>query len=307
MTTQPIHENAPRAGFYRLKYKGDARWRPVAIWSKDGALVCRVGKDMADPFQIWTWAADNPVSAADAKFAFSHGYWPNEPAPRTDQLSNLPSDPYQRLMALVDQQTARVAEWHKAHPTVASQTDADYAKHLEVELNDLEKEADRLHKAEKDPILVAGKKVDDKFRFRAALKDWKATLRRVYGSFMAREEARLKAVAQAQWEAEQARLKAEREAQKIDDPIAYHTSSEPELPLGPEPVKVSAGGGIGKRAGLKDVWIGTVTDYREAAMFFIDHPKLREVIDSLVSHQVRDLKATAKIPGVEIRKERQAA
>ena len=115
---------------------------------------------------------------------------------------------------------------------------------------------------------------------------------------------------QARVAAERQRLEEERAAKLRDDPVAALTESPPEmpeLPLLPEVVHVQAGGGVGRRAGLQDAWVGTITDYREAALYFIEHPKLREVVDKLVAHQVKDLKASAKIPGVTVSKERRAA
>ncbi len=306
MTAQAISADNPRPGFYKLRYDRNGAWKPVAIWKDaNGMLVCRVADKMESAAQVWTWCADKPVPKDAAKFAFEHGYWPDEPAPIA--LSNLPADPFEALKIEIEAQRARAEEWLGKRPTIMTQADCDLAVNFERELLRLNKRADSLHKTEKAPHLEACQATDDKYRFRKAVADVAAKLRLVFGRFMATEEVRKKAAAAAAYEAEKARIEAEAKKLLADDPIAALTSPPPELPLGPEPVKVQAGGGIGRKAGLRDVWVGTVTDYREAAMYFVEHPKLKEVVDSLVQHQARDLKDSAKIPGVTITKERRAA
>ncbi len=310
-----INADKPRAGWYKLRYDRNGPWQPVAIWQQDGELVCRVGNKTDDPHRVWTWCADKPVAKEAAKFAFANGYWPDEPAPVP--LSNLPADPFEALKIEIEAQRTRAEEWLGKRPTVMQQADADLATNMQRELLKLLTRADGMFTAEKEPLLSASRACDDKYRFRAVAKDVAEKLRKVFGKFLAEKEARLQAEAAAEFqaqrakaEAERKRLEAEREAKLRDDPVAALTESPPELPLGPlapEPVKVAAGGGIGKRAGLQDVWIGTVNDYATAAAYFADHPKLRETVDKLVAHQCKDLKSATKIPGVTVTKERRAA
>jgi hypothetical protein len=73
-----LHADVPHSGYYKLRKGKDSPWQPVAIWRKDGELVCRVGGEMRDPLDVWTWAAKTPVSQDDAKHAFVRGHWPGD-------------------------------------------------------------------------------------------------------------------------------------------------------------------------------------------------------------------------------------
>ncbi len=260
---------------------------------------------MEDPYALWTYLAGNKVAKDAAQFAFKNGRFPDEP--EAIKLSNLPSDPFEALKVEIEAQQARAEEWLGSRPTIMTQAAANLAVNMQKELLALNKRADAMHKAEKAPLLEATRVCDDRYRFRAAVAEVAEKLRKVFGRFMADEEARQKVEAAAKHKAEVERIAAERAAKLVNDPVAALTEDAPQLPLAPEPVKIQAGGGIGRKAGLRDVWIGTITDYREAALYFLEHPKLKEVVDNLVQHQVRDLKSSAKIPGVTVSKERRAA
>lgn len=308
MSTQAIHADSPLPGYYWMRRERGGARVPVAIWrNKDtGELVCAVGVERraTPPTAVWTFCAENKIDKDTAKFAFEHGRFPDDPVPL--QLSNLPDDPFEALKIEIDAQQTRAEEWLKARPTIMTQVAADLARNMQADLLALNKRADAMFTAEKAPILAATRACDDKYRFRTVVADVAVRLRRVFEKFMVDEESRVKAEAASKLKAEQDRIAAERAKLKEDDPITFHTSA-PELPLVPEVPKIQAGGGIGRKASLQDVWVGTITDYREAALYFIDHPRLREAIEKLVQHQVKDLKASAVIPGVTVTKERKAA
>ncbi len=316
MSTEPIFADHPRPGWYKMRYDRNGKWLPVAIWIQDGELVARVGAERAEPSKIWTWCADKPVSKEAAKFAFAKGFWPDEPPPIGDNMPPV-DDPYEALKAEIEAKQKQATDWIGARPVVLTQPDADYATNAQRELLALNKRADAMFVAEKAPHLEAGRVVDERYRFRGAVADVAARLRKIFDRFLAEEEKRQTVAAAAKHKAEVARIEAERkrlEAERAEklrvDPIAALTEDPPELPLvpaAPEAVKVAAGGGIGRRAGLQDVWVGTITDYGAAAAYFINHPKMVELVDKLVAHQVKDLKASASIPGVTVSKERRAA
>jgi hypothetical protein len=48
----PLHDGAPQVGFYKMRKARGGPWLPVAIWNRDGTLVCRVAKEMADPITM---------------------------------------------------------------------------------------------------------------------------------------------------------------------------------------------------------------------------------------------------------------
>lgn len=303
--TQPLHEASPQPGFYRYRRNKTARWEPCAIWLKDGELVCRISDRMEDAHAVWTWVADNKVSKEAAQFAFKAGHFPDEPTPVP--LSNLPADPYEALKVTADEKQARAEEWLKAIDKVTTQEQANLARNMQAELLEINKEADALFTAEKAPHLKAGRAVDTKYRWRDAIGTTAAKLRKAYGGFMAAEERRQKAEAQARYNAELDRLAKERAAQKTNDPVAFHTSAEPELPLAPETVRVTAGGGVGRKAGLRDNWVPVFDDYAAAAVHVIHHPDVRAEVERVIRHMVKDAKGACAIPGVTIKNERVAA
>ncbi len=316
MSTEPIFADHPKPGYYWMRRGRGGKRIPVAIWRKDEELVCRAGPDVVDPLSVWTYCAENKISSEDAKFAFANGYFQDEPPP-IGHNEPPPDDPYEALKAEIEAKQKQATDWIGARPVVLTQPDADYATNAQRELLALNKRADAMFVAEKAPHLEAGRVVDERYRFRGAVADVAARLRKIFDRFLAEEEKRQTVAAAAKHKAEVARIEAERkrlEAERAEklrvDPIAALTEDPPELPLvpaAPEAVKVAAGGGIGKRAGLQDVWVGTITDYGAAAAYFINHPKMLELVDKLVAHQVKDLKSSASIPGVTVSKERRAA
>ena len=171
----------------------------------------------------------------------------------------------------------------------------------------LNKRADGMFKVEKAPLLEASRACDAKWSFRSATAGVAERLRKLYGRWAADEERRLHAEAAAKLKTETARIEAERKAKLADDPVGALTDPEPQLPLLPDLPKVQVGGGVGRRAGLKTVWVPTVNDYLAAAGYFAEHPDFKSAIDKLVNHAVRDSKGTLQIPGVTVTQERVAA
>ena len=75
----PIHADHPECGYFKLRDGKDGPWKPVAIWRNDkGELICRVGNQVRDALQVWTYAAKNPVAKEAAKAAFDTGVFPGE-------------------------------------------------------------------------------------------------------------------------------------------------------------------------------------------------------------------------------------
>lgn len=302
MTT--IHADHPKAGWYRYRKHKDAPWEACAIFPKNGNLVAIVGmgkqRRPEDPVRIWTYVADKPVTKEAAKHAFDMGFWPDEPDPSAVR-SNLPEDPYERLKALIEDKTQQAQDWINKRPTILQQADCDLARNMQAGLLELNKQADALFKKEKAPLLEAAEACDEKYRFRTHVKNIAAQLADIFGRWMATEQKRREAEAKKKFEDEKARVEAERAALQKDDPIAFHTGSAPELPWGPEPVaKVQVGGGVGRKAGLRTVWLPKIVDYKAAALHVIEHPDIKAEVERIIKHMVKDAKGTIVIPGVEI-------
>lgn len=325
----PISPDIVESGFYYSKASKEGGRVPVAIWrGPDGAFNCRVGTkakprniDVEEAAKKWTYVAGNPVSRDDYKVAYETGTWPDGTptvAPEAAKAgSNLPADPFERVKAEIADKMASAEAFLKAHSEVKTQVDADRARHLQAEILALNKQADAMHKAEKAPILAAEAAVEDKFRFRKAAKGFADQLRTLFERFAVKEEDRLRKESQAKFEAERratelARQEAEKARAKLmrDDPIQALTTPDPELPempTAPAPVKVNVGGGIGRAAGLKSVWVGRIENYDLALQHFKNAPDIKDALEKLVNAVVRAQKGAADIPGVKVSEERRAA
>ena len=207
--------------------------------------------------------------------------------------------------------------WLKTAPKAPNETDANIARNMQAALLQLIRRADALHKVEKQPHLDASRAVDAKFEFRKVISAVADRLRDVFTAFMRAEEARQRAESQKRFEeerrkAEQARKTAEEERRRLEheDPaLAHITEAEPlpGLPVAPEPVKIQVGGGVGRKAGLKTVYIGRILDWQKVLQHFSGHQQVRDLLQKLVDADVRLNKTQCSIPGVEVLEERVAA
>ena len=100
-------------------------------------------------------------------------------------------------------------------PQAPSETDANMARNMQAALLHLNRRADVLHKAEKQPHLDAGRAVDAKFEFRKVVSSVADRLRDVFSAFMRAEEAKQRAEAQRKFEEE--RRKAEETRKSVED------------------------------------------------------------------------------------------
>lgn len=324
-----INADVVESGYYYSKASKDGGRVPVGIWrDPDGTFKCRVGTqankrfiDFDEAAKKWTYVAGNYVERDQYKVAYETGTWPDGTptvAPEVAKAgSNLPTDPFERLQAEIADKIASAEKWMKDHPEAKSQTEADYATNLQREINALIKQADAMHKAEKAPILAAEAAVEEKFRFRVKMKAVGASLKSIFERFMVKKEAEERRKAQKKYEAERratelARQEAEKARAKLmaDDPIQALTTPEPELPelpVAPAPVKVQAGGGIGRAAGLKSVWVGQIEDIDAVFQHFKDTDQVHECLQKLVDATVRTHKGSTKLPGVAVTEQRKVA
>ena len=142
-------------------------------------------------------------------------------------------------------------------------------------------------------------------------------LRGVFTAFMKAEEMRQRAEAQKRFEderrkAEESRKAAEEARKQLecnDLTLALISEKEPlpELPIAPEPVRIQVGGGFGRKAGLKTVYLGKILDWQKVIHHFSGHQQVRDLLQKLVDADVRLNKAQCSIPGVELVEERVAA
>jgi len=313
----PVSADNPQCGYFKIRQRKDGPWSPVAIFHNADGLVCRVGNEKRDPLDVWTYAANSPIAKDIAKTAFETGRFPDEPEP-LEQRSNMPSDPFEAMKVEIEDRAAQAEQWLKDRPEIKSQQDCDLARNMQAQLIKLGKQADADRDAEKRPHMEAANAVQAKF---APLLDvartWAVHLRTAYEAFMKAEERRLKAEADARYKAERAAAEAarkaveEQQAKKMaEDPVAALTEAPPELPelpKAPEPVKVAAGGGVGRKAGLKSVWIPEITDFSACLAHYAQHPDVRKIVEKIVAAEARLHKQSTNVPGVVMREERKAA
>jgi len=307
-----LQTDLPQSGYYKMKRGED--WVPVAIWNVDDEKICRVGNEKVDPLSVWHWCAKHPISKSTAKAAFETGQFPD--MPETIVPSNMPSDPYESLLAEIADKIEQANAWLKEHPKGATdKVEADLARNMEAQIQKLIKRADAMHKEMKAPHLEASRGVDQQFAFRKDMEPVKKNLKGAWGTFAAAEEKRLRDEAEAKAAAERKRIEAERkriedEQAKLmeEDPIAALTSTPEELPDLPktEEVKVSVGGGVGSRGGLTTVWLATIEDYPAAAAHYSSQSAVRELIDKIASGHAKRDKEAAEAPGVKFSSERRA-
>ena len=313
---QTVQESNPRCGFYKRRLAKDGPWLPIAFWRNvDDHIVCCFEGKLVDPVAHWTFVAKYPVSETSYRHHIRSGHWPDErpEAPR----SNMPSDPFEVLKLEVEDKLEQAQNWLKTAPKAPTETDASMARNMQAALLQLNKRADVMHKAEKQPHLDAGRAVDAKFEFRKVVASVADRLRDVFTAFMKAEEVRQRAEAQKKFEEERRKAEEERNAavearkrlEHEDPALALLSEPEvlPELPIEPEPVKIQVGGSVGRKAGLKTVYIGRILDWQKVIQHFAGHQQVRDLLQKLVDADVRLNKAQCSIPGVEVLEERVAA
>jgi hypothetical protein len=328
----PIAGENPQAGLWKVRLKKGAPPVLMQIWltGEDGkpATEWRAGLGLAGvvvhnperaqpqtPEEIADrWLYAEPASKDDAAHFRREGRWPADPPPLPVR-SNMPTDPFEALQLEVEDRIAQAKA--RLKEPIDDQLACDMARNLQAEMLALGKRADAMHEAEKRPHLEAGRKVDAKYRFRDTVEEWAAKLRGAFETFLRAEETRQQAERDrlyreqlAAAEAERARIEAERRQKLADDPVAALTDPEPqlpELPRPPEPVKVRAGGGVGRRTGLKTDWEVEIVDYKLAALQVIEDPEISVLVGKLILRRVRAAKGKLDFPGITIKQVRRVA
>lgn len=312
-----INADVPQCGFYKRKMSRDGKWIPIAFWKEDNKIVCFFqGKKVIDASDHWTFSCVNAVTEEAFRHAVKHGSWPDEfqVAPIGH---NLPTEPFERLKSEIDDYLEQASVFLTAVPNAPSKEDANKARNMKSRLDQLTKQADELFKMEKQPLVEAAREIDKKFKFRETLSIWGSKLRAIYEAYLKAEDVRLRAEAQIKFEAEckAAQLvreegeKSRKQLEEADPILAYISKQDPlpELPAGPEEIKsVQVGGGTGRRAGLKTVYVGIIEDYSAVLAYFFEDEAVIALIQKLVDKEVRKNKDKCKIPGVVVKEDKKA-
>lgn len=92
-TREPVHEDNPQAGFYRMRLVKNGPFVPVAIWIEktvdettgelldDERYVALVNGKPEDPARIWTYCAARPIEEDEYRYHLEMGQWAAEHQP----------------------------------------------------------------------------------------------------------------------------------------------------------------------------------------------------------------------------------
>lgn len=291
-----VHADHPQPGYYKMRDGRDGPWLPVAIWTKDGGLVCRVGNETRDPLTVWTRAAKNPVAKDAAKQAFATGVWPGDVTigHNSGDLS---------LAEEIAEARAQAMGW-LAKSGVTDKTSADMAANYRARLLDLSKRADAEREAKVRPHIEAQKAINGEFKpLVDGAKADADTLRGALSKFLAAEEAKARADAERKARKENERRIAEFKQQQEEAKAHALPTVEAPVLVAPAEVKVQAGGQRGKRASLRTITRYELADYAAALAHVSDHADVRAAVEKVAFAQAR---AGAVVPGVRSYEEKVA-
>jgi len=292
-----IHADVPQPGYYKVRAGKDGPWLPVAIWRKDGAVVCRVGGETRDPAEGWTWAAKHPVAKDAAKQAFATGQWPGDVG-----IGHNSGD-----LSLADEIAEARTEARRwlSQNGVTDRVSADMAANYRARLLDLSKRADAERESRVRPHLDAQKALNAEYKpLIDGAKTDADTLRGALSKYLAVEEEKARRAA-----AEAARIENERRMAEFkrqqDEAARAAEPSQVEAPafVAPEPVKVQVGGQRGKKASLRTITRYELSDYAAALAHTKDHADVRAAVEKVAFAQAR---AGAAVPGVRSYEEKVA-
>jgi hypothetical protein len=299
---QPIHENEPQQGFYRV---GDD---PVAIWWLGGAMVATRAGRAVDAAEIWTWACRKPISHDLFTTVTAGGQWPEKidaevaaakPAePTIGHNSGLPHEEVLDELSAIEK---AFLAWLASIGAISTEEHDAKAETFRTRLGALQKKADGIRDSQKRPHLEAGREIDALWKPIVSRAD---EAKRAVGTAatpyrQAREAARLK----AKREAREAADKAAREAQ-----AAAAAAAQAGLPP-PPPVEVAAPVEPPRpiKTGLRTVKVLVLTDPIAAVTEILRiAPEQRDIIDAIRVAARRLIDAGKPIPGTEIKIERKA-
>jgi hypothetical protein len=288
----------------------------------------------------WIACAKHPVSEAEYRHCLDTGRWASEPptdvphaevapdpaapparprdwVPPIGDNSGAVDTAAEKRSALMDD-IAEARRYYKVHP-IKTKADADKCENWRSRIAALAKEVEALRMAQRRPLLDELEEIQATYKpaldAAAACAGARGELDTLGQAWLRAERERLRKEAEerahaeaearrAAVEAERERIEAERALQKQDDPVAFHTTPEPELPVLPEedPVvaapKVMIGTGAQRRGFREERPTATITDLKAAAAYYADikHPDLVALIQTLANAAARS-KARMPVPG----------
>lgn len=283
----PVHEDQPQLGYYRTKGGKGRMPEPVAIFEQDDELVALRGDSAVDAGEIWTWVCQNAITYETYQAVAERG----EPWPDMDQAvasqvghNNPPADASATIQEQIEAAKAGIVDYAK----ITDDEMSAKAQSLRSRLLELKGQAEKAHKAEKEPHLKAGRDVDAKWlpaakdagdaagKIRSAMDAWENEKLRVEGE-------RLRKLAAEQRKAEEA-------GRPAPAPVA---PVEP-----PAPIK----GAYGRAASVRTVKIATVVDQDALYALLRDNAEVKALLAKLAQKAVDAGATPAGVTVEEVRK-----
>jgi len=283
-----LSADTPHSGYYKMRASKDGPFLPVAIWTKDGKQVARVGATVREPTDIWTFCAKNPVTKEAARQAFETGAWPGDIGHNSGYLT---------LADEIHETVGQALEWLKTSG-VKDKTTMDMAANYRAKLLDLAKKADAERDGKVRPHLDAQREINAEYKpLVDSAKTAADTVRNALSKYMAAEEEKARKAAEEKARAENDRRMAEFKRQQEEAARNATPAPEPDLPVmvAAEPVKLQAGGQRGKKASLREVTRYQISDYAAALAAVRDHMEVRAAVEKVAFAQAR---AGSSVPGV---------
>lgn len=245
---------------------------------------------------------------------------------------------YQSLSERLQALKLTAERWltERPDPLKWDQEIADKAAGFETQLRDLWNDAEKARKAEKDPILEEGKRIDAMWgeiktvaetagkMMKAKKEVWLKEQDRIIAERRAEEQRKAQAAQQAareaQARAEEEALKAAEgegqglspvEAQLEADRLAASAREQEKAANAAARAKPAAGGqyvgasGRARSSGLRTTYDYEIEDAEAAAKHFAHHPKMAELLKQL-ARGAHTADRSVTIPGIKITEERKA-
>lgn len=271
-------------GFYRNRRR-DGTWEAVAIWrTPDGKLVVKFGAGtpicMETPekeedfcYRTFAWVCKNPVSQEAYNHHREHGRWPDD-APPPPVLSNLPADAFEALKMTIEAELQELLNELKRHPITTDEDATRYAN-WRIRFDASWKQAESLRRDEKKAHDDAAKAVQAKFLPVLGTADQgKKVISDALNRFA--QDKRLKT------QEAQAKMLEAAKAVGVENPEA--------LIAAPPKTEVKT---VGKKMTEVITWSAEIIDYDQALQALKDHPKLRDLVQSLADAAAR---SQARLP-----------
>lgn len=291
-------ESDPQQGYYRARFK-DQQWQPVAIFFPEGSdqlVGYRNNREARDVNELWVQCLRYPISYEAYQKAISGGGFDDEPPPPAIGDNSGDADPLEALRIEYIGEKEQLEEALKKG--VKTQADADRVSIWKDRIMKIKSRAGLMFTAEKAPVLLQSRQIDEKYRYLAHDKDGDPVImidkaRRGVEAFLKQKRDEENARQQAAL-AEAARIRREAEEAADAARVAQEAASAREADVGPpdgpsaeeaEELRKTAEeaakrladaereaqarsvsvGRTGAKTSLRTEKVGVVTDYGKAA------------------------------------------